>query len=246
MIFNQIQSIDPNVIESWEKKIFLSFDLDWCHDEVLENLLDFLDLKDINSTIFITHDTELLKKIRADKKIELGVHPNFNPLLSGDFQYGKNIDDVMKYYMEIVPEAISVRSHSLTQGGQFIKTFEDNGIKYECNSLINPNGGTVKPYKFSNKLIKVPHIFEDDVRDWYDEEFNLLKYLKYDGLRVFDFHPIHIFLNTEKLSRYEEARPFLKNPNKLKNLINKKNYGTRNYLEDILEYSLNRESKQNI
>ena len=56
--------------------------------------------------------------------------------------------------MEIVPEAISVRSHSLTQGSKFIKTFEDIGIRYECNSLINPNGGIVRPYKFSNKLIK--------------------------------------------------------------------------------------------
>ena len=52
MIFEQIQTIVPEVTESWEKKIFLSFDLDWCHDEVLENLLDFLDLKNINSTIF--------------------------------------------------------------------------------------------------------------------------------------------------------------------------------------------------
>lgn len=241
MIFQQIKNIDPNLKSSWENKVFLSFDLDWCHDEVLETLLDFLDLMDIQTTFFITHETDLLKRMREDEKIELGIHPNFNPLLNGSNEYGNNLNEVTSFYKEIIPEAVSVRSHSLTQGGLFIKAFEDNGIRFECNSLINPNGGIIKPYKFSEKLIKVPHIFEDDVRGWYDDCFNLIKYLTYPGLRVLDFHPIHLFLNTEDMSRYYEAREFLDNPSALKEHVNRKNYGTRNFLEDLIDQLLNNE-----
>ena len=43
--------------------------------------------------------------MRANQNIELGIHPNFNPLLNGDFRYGKSIDEVIKYYKKIAPEA---------------------------------------------------------------------------------------------------------------------------------------------
>ena len=86
-----------------EKNIFLTFDIDWCIDEVLEYTLEILDRYNVKTTFFITHYTKLLNKMYENKKIELGIHPNFNPLLNGDFRYGKNIEEVMKYYMNIVP-----------------------------------------------------------------------------------------------------------------------------------------------
>lgn len=54
------------------------------------------------------------------------------------------------------------------------------------------------------------------------------------GLKVFDFHPIHVFLNTESLDRYERTRPLHQNP---KELI-KHRYqgdGTRSRLIELLE-----------
>ena len=54
------------------------------------------------------------------------------------------------------------------------------------------------------------------------------------GLKVFDFHPIHIFLNTESLERYERTRPIHHNP---KELIKHRysGYGARNQLIELLE-----------
>ena len=53
-------------------------------------------------------------------------------------------------------------------------------------------------------------------------------------MKVFDFHPIHVFLNTESLNRYERARPFFQNP---KELIKHRyeGYGTRNRFIELLE-----------
>ncbi len=234
MKFSKIENIDPLKKESWENKIFLTFDIDWCHDEVLQKTLDILSEYNIESTMFCTHETSLLNIMAQDKKIELGIHPNFNPLLEGNYRYGKNVSEVTDFYLDIVPNAKSVRSHSLTQGGKFLSVFEDKGIKFECNSLIDPLGGLIFPYNFSPKIIKVPHIFEDDVREWYEEGFNLKRYTEYKGIKVFAFHPVQVFLNTESMNRYNEAKPFFQNPRKLHEFINKKKYGTKDFLLDII------------
>lgn len=39
--------------------------------------------------------------------------------------------------------------------------------------------------------------------------------LSQDGLMVFDFHPIHVYLNTENLQRYERTRPLHYQPEAL-------------------------------
>ena len=98
MIFENIKKIDISNPISWQDKIFLTFDIDWCSDEVLLYTLDIIEKYDIKATFFITHDTTLLERMRANQNIELGIHPNFNPLLNGDFRYGKSIDEVIKYY----------------------------------------------------------------------------------------------------------------------------------------------------
>lgn len=50
---------------------------------------------------------------------------------------------------------------------------------------------------------------------------------------VVDFHPIHVFLNTESLDRYERTRSLHQNP---KELIKHRyeGYGTRNRLLELL------------
>ena len=70
---------DPH---TWRGKIFLTFDLDWCHDEVLRYLLDSLEQRNLSATFFVTHQTDLLERMRNNSQFELGIHPNFNYLLT--------------------------------------------------------------------------------------------------------------------------------------------------------------------
>lgn len=43
------------------KEIFLTFDMEWSSDEVLEYLYNMICELDICATVFVTHDTPLLK-----------------------------------------------------------------------------------------------------------------------------------------------------------------------------------------
>jgi hypothetical protein len=196
--------------------------------------LDIIEEYDIKATFFVTHNTPLLERMRANPKIELGIHPNFNFLLEGDFRYGKNIKEIIKYYKDIVPEAVSVRSHSLAQSSKMLDSFEEFGLIYDCNTFIPFSSGIeVSPYNITNKLIKVPHFWEDDVHCLYEWDWNVEKFLKYKGIKVFDFHPIHIFLNTEHLDRYVVSR---RNSNEgiLLSKFRYMGYGTYNFLLDLI------------
>ena len=80
----------------------------------------------------------------------------------------------------------------------------------------------------------IPYFWEDDVA-CVDNNVNDVSQLVYrKGIKVFDFHPIHVFLNTESLNRYENTRPLHQNP---KELIKHRfdGYGTRSRLIQLLQ-----------
>jgi len=220
----------------WKNKIFLTFDLDWCIDEVLSFTLDIIMQYGIKATFFVTHETPLLEIMRDNPDFELGIHPNFNFLLQGDFKYGKNIDEVIKYFKDIVPEAVSLRSHSLTQSSYILETFEKFGLIYDCNTFIPHSSNIIiQPYKhLTTKIIRVPHFWEDDVHLICQDDYDIKKLLNNPGLKVFNFHPIHIFLNTENMERYKLVKPYYKDYKKLKDFVNTKSYGIRNFFIDLI------------
>ena len=236
MTLKNIKDIDLGY-NGYEDDIFITFDLDWCSDEILSYTLDIIEAYNIKVTFFITHKTKLLKRMRANKDIELGIHPNFNPLLNGDFRYGKNIEEVVKFYMKIVPEAVSVRSHSMTQNSQILDVFEQNGLKYDCNTYIPFSSNiSLKVYShWTDYLIKVPYFWEDDVHCYYNWEWNIQPFLVRKGLKVFNFHPIHIFLNTEKIERYSMVKKLLNDYRILEKNIHNKNFGSKCFFISLLE-----------
>lgn len=233
MKFETINAIKVNDPATYVDKLFITFDIDWCSDEVLSYTLDLLEEHNVKATFFVTHDTPLLQRMKANPNLELGIHPNFNPLLSGGFRYGSTVAEVVSYYKKLVPDAVSVRSHCLTQGSIFDKVFKDEGLLYECNFFIPPHAGVINPYLLTSGLVKVPHVFEDDVSMVYDPSFNLNLYLNHPGIKVFDFHPIHVFLNTENMQRYENSRPVHRNHEELKKHVNTKR-GSQSILLDLI------------
>ena len=237
MEFSLIKKIIPEDIKSWQNKIFITLDMEWAIDEVLSDTIDILEKYSIPATWFVTHQTELLNRLRSNSQFELGIHPNFNFLLNGDFRYGKNFKEVLSYYKKIVPEAISVRSHSLTQSSLFVKYYESENIIFDCNMLIPFESNiNLQPYYHTKKLIRVPHFWEDDTRHLYSDNLAVKKYLDNDCIKVFDFHPIHIFLNTDALDLYNKVKPFNNNFDKLKEFRNTENSGIRNFFLDLINF----------
>ena len=131
--------------------------------------------------------------------------------------------------------ATSVRSHSLCFGSLIQTAYQEFGITHDSSVIIpyQHNSQPIFPWKMWDGLIRVPYFFCDYVTAMTTDE-KIPNLANRSGLKVFDFHPIHVFLNTESLVRYERTRPLHRNP---KELIKHRfdGYGTRNRLLELLE-----------
>ena len=207
-----IKDINSDDDSTWLDSIFLTIDVDWASDPVIEFTIELLNRYNLSATWFITHETDLISLLRSNPKFELGIHPNFNFLMNGDFRNGKNAFDVVERLMNIVPESKSVRSHSMTQSSVVLDLFKSFGLEYDCNHFIPFESGIcLKPWRHWNGIQKVPYGWEDDVFMLDYAALDALDITHRNGLKVFDFHPIHLFLNTETIARYESAKPYLQN-----------------------------------
>lgn len=237
--FGRISELNPSQSSTWESRLFLTFDIDWACDDVLADTIDLVEQEhaDVAATWFVTHDTPLLARLRANPKFELGIHPNFNFLLNGDPRNGKDPQEVIDRLVEIVPEAKSIRTHCMLQSSKLLQMFCDNGFTHDCNHFIPEQSDIhLRPWFLWNGLIKIPHFWEDDLAFIYKNDTPMQVIMSRPGLRVFDFHPIHVYLNTEDSSRYEKARDNFHRPSELLKLRNESS-GTRTLLQSLLGMS---------
>lgn len=212
--------IDPNEVSTWSNKLFLTIDIDWAHDDVIANTIDLLDSANVYATWFVTHDTPLIERLRENPKYELGIHPNFNWLLSGDYRNGSSPLEIIERLLKIVPEARCVRSHSMTQSTGLLQAFASAGLTHDVNHFIPASAGVeLKPWALWNGMVRVPYCWEDDIFCIYRQqgvaEPDVTETANRIGLRIFDFHPIHVFLNTESINRYEHTRCLHQQPDQL-------------------------------
>ncbi len=63
----------------WNRIAIISSDHEWCSDDTLEDFLDLQTSLEVPTTLFVTHDSALLKDVSAFHTLELGAHPNFLP-----------------------------------------------------------------------------------------------------------------------------------------------------------------------
>jgi hypothetical protein len=237
MNLGKISDINISNTASWETT-YLTFDVDWASDEVLSYTIDLLENFNAKATFFITHKTKLLDRLRSNSNFELGIHPNFNFLLNGSTEKGLNFNKVIEDILEIVPEAVSVRSHSMTQNSNILDAFKKYGLTHDCNHFINFNSGIVlRPWHLWNGLIRCPYFWEDDIYAIDNDKIDIEKIYKSPGLKIFDFHPIHILLNMSKISLYESTRKYHHDFDFLKKQKNLE-YGTEDILKKILINSL--------
>ena len=207
-----ISKINIEEKNTWENKTFLTLDIDWADDDILIDSIKLLEKTKVEATWFVTHYTPLLERIRSNEKFELGIHPNFNYLLEGSAKAGDSCEKILDKILEVVPEAKSVRSHSMVQSTRLLELFSSRGLVYDCNHFIPVQSNIeLKPWQLWNGLTRIPYFWEDDIACLYENKIKIEELFLKKGLRVFDFHPIHIFLNTENLKRYELTREFHRN-----------------------------------
>jgi hypothetical protein len=235
MKFNTIKDIDINNPSSWQDYCFITSYLDWCHDDVLLYSVELFRRYDVPVTFFVTHATDLISEMLKCESFELGIHPNFNKILNNDICYGKNIEEVVDYYIKIVPNSVSVRSHCVVQSSRILSVFSQYGLKYDCNTYIPYESNIIlQPWRHDEMLIKVPYFWADDGAVSHENVNTKFSFHGQPGLKCFSFHPIHLYLNTDSLDRYNSARPYFQDMKKLKYFVNKENFGVKDYFVELV------------
>lgn len=205
-------------------KICITLDVDWANDNILKYCLNLLEKYNVKATLFATNDSKLLKELDS-AKYEIGLHPNFN---NSNCDFEKPIKDLKELY----PQAIGARSHSLFVSSNILQNYKKYGMKYESNNFLylHPNLQVTKRFQ---SFESIPFFWSDDkIIELEREETNT--YLGVKGLKVYNFHPIHIFLNTPTEKYYLENKHNYQNDKELKK--NRfEGFGVGTYFENILK-----------
>jgi len=190
-------------------EIIITIDVDWAPDKIISQVVHSLLEYKIKSTWFVTHNSLEIQKMKKHSDLfELGLHPNFTKRST----QGENPRAVMEYLLKIVPKAKSIRNHGLVQSSKLLELVgEKFNIHYDV-SLFVPHTKNLVPHKIffskNKSLLRFPYFWEDD------EELNRpnpifdIKHPSYHqpGLKIFNFHPIHIFLNSRDPDNYKKIK----------------------------------------
>jgi hypothetical protein len=178
----------------------LTLDLDWAPDAAIDEVAELLADRGLPATWFVTHASAAVDRLRGHDGFELGIHPNFLP---GSTQ-GTTPAEVLDHCLMLVPEATSMRSHALVQSTPLLaEVLERTPVEIDA-SLFLPGARNLEPvhYRWRGRtLIRIPYVWEDDVaiENGGPDPRTLLDA---PGLKVFDFHPVHVFLNSSSMETY--------------------------------------------
>lgn len=217
--------------------VYVTMDMDWANDGVLSDTLALVEYLRIPVCFFITNDTPLLDKLRHHPLLTLGIHPNFLPLLSG--QTSKTYLETLSEMKVLVPEAKVIRCHALVDATPVLMAAREMGFEADMNLFIPLSSGIVlKPFNHFSGLKRLPFFYEDDAwaqeKDHPSVEQHLLAGAS--CLKIFNFHPIHLYLNMEDMERYNRAKPFYHQYENLAPFVNRgPEMGARDFLMRLKE-----------
>lgn len=216
----------------------ITLDCDWVPDFVLEYVAKILTENKIKATWFITNDSPFLTELESNPLFELGIHPNFDITST----QGNSVDEILTNMKKIVPNAVSIRTHNLFQSTPILIKFKEYDIQNDVSLLLYKTPNLQPHYLKYFQLFRLPFFWEDDLEIHEEKSWNDKKLFSITGLKIFNFHPIHIFLNSDDLIPYntlKTKKELLKtNIDDLKNLINK-NEGVKTMFTNLISYQKN-------
>lgn len=177
-------------------------DMDWSPEWAIQEMLDIFEKLETPLTLFITHHSEIITRCygKRGKSQHVGLHPNFLPNSSHGSNYIEQIDFCQKLW----PTAKSFRSHAYFDNYLITKEFCTRGFKFDSNLclFLQPN---CAPLNHCSGLIRFPTYWEDDVHSDKSLPFKVdavRKHLDLPGLKIFNFHPLNLTLNTPTTEYY--------------------------------------------
>ena len=202
--------VAPFLSRKWSRDsdmFVLTFDLDWAPDFVIDWLAGYLVERALPATWFVTHMSAAVRRLAEHPTLfELGIHPNFIQPST----HGRTVAEIIEHCLELVPRALSMRTHSLYQSTPLlVEVLERTEVRVDA-SIFLPVSSVIEPVEFTwegRTMLRVPFFWEDDLAmragqtDWDIAAIRLPK-----GPKVVDFHPLHLFLNSSSMAAYEALK----------------------------------------
>lgn len=204
--------------------IAITIDTDWAPLELVRSTIELVHSFDCKLTVFCTNPLE----ISAD---EIAMHPNFVD--------ANDLQGPVTALCAAYPQARGLRSHSLFFTERLRAVYEQCEISYDSNAIQHLTPG-IRWSPIARRTVSLPIYFmdrfhlevtADEPCKFSTEQFHWDD----DGLKVFDFHPIHIALNTPTVDWYERAKIHYHEPERLRDFV-APGPGTRTLLESILTH----------
>lgn len=204
-LFGLISDIDLARSDSWQGKVFVTLDVDWAPDFVIREVDKTIEALGIPATWFITHKSDAVLQLFGRDQYEIGVHPNFAPLLQDSYKRF-TINEIIENARKLAPSATAFRCHALVQSSHLLEQMQAAGFSVDCNVFLPYTPiPALSPWRHSEGLVRVPYCWEDDT--WIAGRCRTPQEVSETvGMRVIDLHPIHLWLNSETLDRYQRVK----------------------------------------
>lgn len=218
-------------------RFIVTLDTDWAPDYALITARDLLVQYGVKATWFITHWSPAIESLKQYPELfELGLHPNFLAQSS----HGSTPEEVWKYIKNIVPEAVSIRTHGLYQTTQYYIQAIENNLRFDLSTFLPHHPCPIPTwFKWGNgKILRIPFVWEDDIA--FEDPTNQwsLNYLPHTKTcpAILNFHPIHIFLNSSDSKIYRELKKnIFNNECQSEILVNKNQPGVKSLFTEVLK-----------
>lgn len=196
---------------TFDDTIAITLDVDWAPEAAIAAAAAALERGGVKATFFATHASEVLHGL--DRELfEVGLHPNFNDV-------GVEVERPLADLKDLYPEARGARSHSLFVSSHILGLYRRHGLRYEANVFLDGHPHLRPVMRFAD-LVSIPFNWSDDKHLERSRPFRIDAVgLDRPGLKVFNFHPIHVFMNTSSDAHYAEYRAHYQDADALRGRI---------------------------
>lgn len=173
-------------------RIFVTIDLDWASEIVIEETMNWFSQFNIPVTVFATHESRAI--VERMNMIEVGLHPYFSP----DSSQGSNSEEIIENLSQITTNIPVYRSHRFLDSNQIRGYMTKMGMRASSNVCTDLD--PVAPFNHRSRMLEIPIAFEDG--NFLERNYDLgscddiVQLISRSDIFVIAIHPMHFVLNT--------------------------------------------------
>jgi hypothetical protein len=167
----------------------LTFDTDNCPDLAIEFLQKRLEARGMAGTFFCTRRYDSLRPPH-----EAALHPFLR-----DFQHLDKTLEPLSELCRAIPEAVGNRCHQLTCNGLLYTGLAEAGLLYDSAWPMCYSPG-IAPVPLHTGIFQLPVFWLDSLYWLHGEKSLNPQPLRQSGLKIFLFHPVHLWHNATSLT----------------------------------------------